>query len=108
MGMSGLAALSPSALQLLATSLHMEQYYRCSGIIETGREDSVTGPGNQSVTTVNAPPLDNGCPDGNVSHLCLNTPSGPDLHQENHIVITVINSVQLVITCAGFLANGAT
>ena len=78
------------------------------GRIETGREDSVTGPGNQSATTVNAPPLDNGCPDGNVSHLCLNTPSGPALPQENHIVITVINSVQLVITCAGFLANGAT
>ena len=71
-------------------------------------EDIVIGPGSQSNPTVNAPTLDNGCMDGNVTHPCLNTSSGPDFPQENHIVITVINRVQLVITCVGFFANGAT
>ena len=75
---------------------------------ETGREYVVTSPDIQSDTTVNAPTLDNGCPDGNVTYLCMNTSSVPDSPQENNRVITVINRVQLVITCAGFLANGAT
>ena len=75
---------------------------------DSSEEDLVTSPGSQSDTTANAPTLDNGCTDGNGTYLCLDTPSGPDFPQENHIVITVINRVQLVVTCAGFLANGAT
>ena len=75
---------------------------------ETGREYVITSPYIQSDTAVNAPTLDNGCPDGNVTHLCMNTSPVPDSPQENNRVITVINRVQLVITCAGFLANGAT
>ena len=71
-------------------------------------ENIVTRPGIQSDTTVNAPTPDTGCTDGNVTHLCLKTSPGPGSPQENHIVTTVINRVQLVITCAGFLANGAT
>ena len=71
----------------------------------SSREDIATSPGIQSDTTVNAPTLDNGCPDGNVTHLCMITPSVPDSPQEDNRVITVINRVQLVITCAGFLAN---
>ena len=72
------------------------------------REDMVTSPGSQSDKTVNAPTLDNGCRDGNVTYPCLNTSVGPDLPQEDPFVITVINRVQLTITCAGFLANGVT
>ena len=72
------------------------------------REDIVASPGSQSDTTVNAPTIDNGCWGGNVTYPCLNTSVGPDLAQEDPFVITVINRVQLAITCAGFLANGAT
>ena len=75
---------------------------------DSSGEDIITSPGSQSDTTVNAQTLDNGCTDGNGTYLCMGTPSGPDFPQENHIVITVINRVQLVVTCAGFLANGAT
>ena len=71
-------------------------------------DDIATSPGSQSDTTANGPTLGNDCTDGNVTHLCLDAPSGADSPQENHIVITVINRVQLVVTCAGFLANGAT
>ena len=95
-----------SALVLLAaTPLGNDTFVERT---DSSGEDIVSGPGSQSNTTVNAPTLDNGCRDGIVTHPCLNTPSGPDSPQENHIVITVINRVQLVITCAGFLAKGAT
>ena len=72
------------------------------------REDIVTSPGSQSDTTINARTLDSGCWDGNVTYSCLNTSVGPDLPQEDPFVITVINRVELAITCAGFIANGAT
>ena len=72
------------------------------------REDMVTSPGSQSDTTINAPTFDNGCRDGNVTYPCLNTSVGPDLPQEDPFVITVINRVELAITCAGFIANGVT
>ena len=70
------------------------------------REDMVTSPGSHSDTTINA--IDNGCRDGNVTYPCINTSVGPDSPQEDQFVITVINRVELAITCAGFLANGAT
>ena len=72
-----------------------------------GEEYIVTSPDSQSDTTVNAPTLDIGCRGGTVKHTCLNTSAGPDSTQENPFVITVINRVQLAVTCAGFLANGA-
>ena len=75
---------------------------------DSSGEDLVTSPGRPSDTIANAPTLDNGCTDGNGTYLCLSTPSAPDFPPVNNIVITVINRVQLVITCAGFLANGAT
>ena len=75
---------------------------------DSSGEDIVTSVGSQSDTTANAPTFDNGCTDGNGTYLCLDTLSGPDFPPENHIAITVINRVQLVVTCAGFLANGAT
>ena len=74
---------------------------------DNGGENIVTGSGSQSGTTINAPTLEYRCHDDNVTHPCLNTSAGPNLPQENPFAIAVINRVQLAITCAGFLANGA-
>ena len=75
---------------------------------ESRKEYIVTSPYTQSDTPVNAPTVDNGCPDGNVTHLCINTSTGPDSPQEVPFVITIIFYVQLGMTGAGFVANGAT
>ena len=74
-------------------------------IHEHTTEYIVTNAGNDSDPTDNAPTVDPGCRDGNATHLCMNTPSGPGVPDD---VSCVIDRAQLALTCSGFFANAAT
>ena len=74
---------------------------------ESRKEHVVTSPYSHSDSTVNAPTVDNGCPDGNITH-CMNTSAGPDSPKEDPFVATIVYCIQLGLTGVGFVANGAT
>ena len=74
---------------------------------ESRKEHVVTSPYNQSDTTANAQTVDNGCPDGNITHY-MNTSAGSDSPKEDPFVVTIAYCVQLGLTGVGVVANGAT
>jgi len=69
---------------------------------------SVASPTSDIDTRDNVSTPDAGCGVGNNTERCVQTASGPESPHVDPVVITVINRVQLVMTCTGFFANAAT
>ena len=62
--------------------------------------------GNFDNKTDTVSTVPNGCPVDDVT--CMTSPTAVDASQEETLVAAVINRLQILITCTGFVANGAT
>ena len=68
----------------------------------------VTTPSNDTNKRNNASTFDIVCPDGKDNDGCMGASARPVSSKVDTLVITIINHIQMVMTCAGFLANAAT